>query len=662
MKLSNKKQKYIKKSYPEKSVKQLASELNVSAKIVREVLGPDNTLTDRADLPPDRIQLINKTIGWLSVLVLTLAPFVFIRHIYEFNKLPQRVFIQTFVFVLVLFWFIKIRLQGRVEISGNPINGAALFFIIWSFLSLFWAHNLYEGLISVLHWNACGLFFFIIANNLREEKWMTRMLIGCMLACLGMSLLGMGQYLFEIDWVPQATHLGPAANFGNKNLASQFLSMVIPLTWIAVLFRQNLFIKWLGFITSVIATIFLIYTDTRAGWIAFVVSLILVAFLLYMDSGKDDSYVRFAWRQGLLFLLAVGIVFIFANLSSTGFQFRLGRIAERAASVGKVTELEKAVEKAPDESAYSSIQLRMAIWRNALEMIKDRPLLGYGAGNMKIYYPLYHRKAIVDKESGLRFRLEQAHNDYVQILVELGIIGFIVFGGLLTGFLFMVRRILKNISSPEKRLITIGIAGGVTGFAVQAVFSFPLQTAVPPFLFFAFLGIAAACCHKTVRGFAIPGIAAVFLLLCTLMLGTLQLKYNIKNILSAKYYYATLVAEKAGTWHHLLQSGLASYRYNPLRLQSLAMAARGYGETGRMEKSIRAFEKVVRAYPNDIVALSNLGISYSKTGQNMKAATTLERAIKMYPDEPSLRKELERVIRNIKTPDRGLKIDRSLFQ
>jgi hypothetical protein len=134
MTLSNKKQKYIKRSYPGKPVKQLASEPDVSAKVVREVLGPDKTCKDRAGISSDRVQLINKAIGWLSVFTLTFAPFVFIRHIYEFNKLPQRVFIQTFVFVLVLLWFIKIWLQGRVEISRIPINWVVFCFIIWSFL------------------------------------------------------------------------------------------------------------------------------------------------------------------------------------------------------------------------------------------------------------------------------------------------------------------------------------------------------------------------------------------------------------------------------------------------------------------------------------------------------------------------------------------------
>jgi tetratricopeptide (TPR) repeat protein len=295
-------------------------------------------------------------------------------------------------------------------------------------------------------------------------------------------------------------------------------------------------------------------------------------------------------------------------------------------------------------------------------MIKERPLLGYGAGNMKVYYPLYHRKAVDDKESGLRFRLEQAHNDYVQILVELGIIGFILFGGLLIGFLFMVRHILTENSYPEERLVTIGIAGGVSGFAVQAVFSFPLQTAVPPFLLFAFLGISAAYYHKRARSISMTPVLAALILLVTLTLGILQTRYNIRNLLSAKYYYAALVAEKMESWNRLLQDGLTSYHYNPLRLQSLSMAARGYGETGQMEEAIRAFEKVTQKYPNDIVALSNLGTAYAKAGQNDKAVMTLERALKMYPDEPSIKEQLEWVTKKAKNPDRGFKVDKSLIE
>ena len=79
---------------------------------------------------------------------------------------------------------------------------------------------------------------------------------------------------------------------------------------------------------------------------------------------------------------------------------------------------------------------RSHFWSVTLDVIKAHPLIGSGLGSFSVIYTRY------DSRNGL-FRLEQAHNDYLQILSDAGIVG-----GLL-GLSFLVILFRKRFCPPQ---------------------------------------------------------------------------------------------------------------------------------------------------------------------------------------------------------------------
>jgi O-antigen ligase len=71
---------------------------------------------------------------------------------------------------------------------------------------------------------------------------------------------------------------------------------------------------------------------------------------------------------------------------------------------------------------------RIDIWRDSLVIVKDHPL-GIGLGNFKDVFPVYNASNISDT------RYLYAHNDYLHLLIEAGIPGFLA---LVSGFLFFL--------------------------------------------------------------------------------------------------------------------------------------------------------------------------------------------------------------------------------
>jgi O-antigen ligase len=125
---------------------------------------------------------------------------------------------------------------------------------------------------------------------------------------------------------------------------------------------------------------------------------------------------------------------------------------------------------------------RAHFWQGTWQMIKDRPLLGAGLGAFGTVYPRY------DTSSGL-YRLEQAHNDYLQILSDAGIVG-----GLL-GLVFVValfRMAVARMQSHDKfrRGVALGALAGCAGVLVHSFFDFTLHTTANALLFLLLAALA----------------------------------------------------------------------------------------------------------------------------------------------------------------------------
>jgi O-antigen ligase len=118
-------------------------------------------------------------------------------------------------------------------------------------------------------------------------------------------------------------------------------------------------------------------------------------------------------------------------------------------------------------------------------MIEGNLPFGVGFGAYGVAYTKY------DEASGFE-RVEQAHNDYLQVVADAGIVGSIL--GLT--FLFLVFRNglaaikVKNI---ERRGVATGAFAGIFGVLTHSLFDFNLHTTAVALLFLTLLAMLAAC-------------------------------------------------------------------------------------------------------------------------------------------------------------------------
>ena len=87
--------------------------------------------------------------------------------------------------------------------------------------------------------------------------------------------------------------------------------------------------------------------------------------------------------------------------------------------------IQEAVNSISDEKlSYTTTGARMLIWKSALELFLEKPLFGYGTGDVKHELVGVYKKYNYDYLADYQLN---AHNQYLQMLIAIGLIGSIIF-------------------------------------------------------------------------------------------------------------------------------------------------------------------------------------------------------------------------------------------
>ena len=133
-----------------------------------------------------------------------------------------------------------------------------------------------------------------------------------------------------------------------------------------------------------------------------------------------------------------------------------------------------------------NVAQRLFIWRIAFEMYSLKPVLGMGPGSFKIKY-LEHQKDFLKRSADpeafddLAGNAKEAHNDYIQMLVECGTAGLAA----MLYFFFVIYKsgVSYLFSTPEAeaggdKFLTLALLISLTAYLTGALADFPFH--VPP--------------------------------------------------------------------------------------------------------------------------------------------------------------------------------------
>ncbi len=147
-----------------------------------------------------------------------------------------------------------------------------------------------------------------------------------------------------------------------------------------------------------------------------------------------------------------------------------------------------------------SYKQRKLAYAAELDMLLDKPIGGWGAGNFRHGFRKFQDiEAERDQLGGLymerkelNFFWQHAHNDYLEFLIELGIVGTLILFSIPGYFFWIIFR-----SSRWKDPVTLMLLAGLGSTLVHALIDFPFRNPAVLSTWFAILAIAAQRCSKS---------------------------------------------------------------------------------------------------------------------------------------------------------------------
>lgn len=229
-----------------------------------------------------------------------------------------------------------------------------------------------------------------------------------------------------------------------------YLNLVLPFCLAFAIGGTDSVLRTLSRWCLALAAIALLLTQSRGGLLAFVAILLVYTYLSANDRKTGIRQVAFVLIACLLAAAVVGLFFQ-----------RLGEIDD-----------------------FTTVS-RLAIWAGAFTVFAQSPLFGTGFGNLRgLMGGLLN---LPDGWTG------DAHNLYLELLAETGLIGFMVFSGLIVVALRTAQRQLRKTENHFNKMIGVATFAAICGVLVHGTVDYLFHTTPQvTALFFLVLGLLTA--------------------------------------------------------------------------------------------------------------------------------------------------------------------------
>ncbi|MEO8053057.1 MAG: O-antigen ligase family protein, partial [Acidobacteriota bacterium] len=461
------------------------------------------------------------------------------------------------------------------------------------------------------------VFLFVreITRRAREEwRWILfipLVMIGVLEAAIGLSQNA------EAAEVVSGT-------YGNRNHFAGLLEMILPGTiacGIALVkgdgFRSPSILHTLSgsamFVAATSIFVAIVYSQSKMGFVATLVGLLAMG-IVALGSGLP---VRRKW---------IGVAGLAAILLGVFIFFPSGQTIEGFGNAF-----------ADDSTAEG----RLPIAADTLHLIADFPIFGSGLGTYASAFAKYQ-----SGNSDVGF--DYAHNDYLQLLAELGIVGFSLLTLCIVAIVTKVYRIATYELDSTHRLLGLGCFAGMLAMALHSLVDFNLYMPANAMVLVWIAGIAtglpsASNVRSQKTTWRIPLKPVVLALCCVLLvfsIGWLIFGAKFSTDAQAERHFcrfgicdidSVLAAQPgvaggsfAGAPQPLLIEAVRRDPSAPGRWSDLgqALAARG-----QIEQARKCFANALRLGPNVPPLLLTAAKVYEKTGDHANALKIVARAL-----------------------------------
>jgi len=499
---------------------------------------------------------------------------------------------------------------------SRAIFPSIILFSLITYLSFFSSHSFSEWIFEALKTTLFFAFIFeAVLVFLLNREYLLLFSKFMIINTIILGIIGLLQYYFNIlDFSPSPTM--PHGLMWHRNQYAEFL-------FLSSSFIVYGFLRLPGYwrhgaVVSLILCLYnIIISTTRSVWLAIVVSGIFCVVMSRFTRRPDLKQQQPTNRRNNKKKKS-------AKTSQTELYIL---IAVLVLGIALATFVINNVELRTGDNG------RLNWWINSVKMILDHPLLGVGAGNWKIIFPLYGYRTTPETVA-----IIQPHNDYIWILAEIGIFGFIFYISIYIFALYYIYHIRKLSDDAESRLKAMVMCFVLVGYAIFSFFCYPRERIEHTVYLALILAVIIETYHSqfNVRR-RIPSVISFSILISTALLSLLAIYDGFNRIHSENQLKDAHFSRRNLDYPEIIDvvDKVINPFYTVHRFNNPLRGYTGYAHVilGEYPKAIEDFEKALEEFPYNVKVLNNLAFAYSQVNNYDKAIACYKKSLMIFPDD-----------------------------
>ena len=353
--------------------------------------------------------------------------------------------------IISIFSYIK-KAPLKIELEFNLTDILVVSFLFYSFIRLLYSdYQSWDNEQFITFFFLVILYFiwkYVFNEGFKENQYTKSVLILIIafLSCGALEALTGILQLYDIIPGYVGSYFKVNGTFVNPDYFAGYLISVAPFAFGVYNFSVNKILKHIALVTFLLSIFILPSIYIRSSWLALFGGLIYILYYRYSIKSKLQVIFNSNFKK----IILAASIFIIIFLSA----FSLHSLK-------------------PD-----SANGRLLIWKISGMMIKDNSIFGIGYDRFETDYNIYQAEYFVDNsddyEELLADNVNRAHNEYLQIWSETGIIGLVLWLGIFISALSGFSANNGRVSAPP-RFFSVSAKSSIISILIYAFFSFPLH-------------------------------------------------------------------------------------------------------------------------------------------------------------------------------------------
>lgn len=401
----------------------------------------------------------------LFLILFLLTPFIYFESLYNKVDLPRFAYVSLLALLWFISWIIQVK-SKKSTLNWHPLFLLIIFLLFFASVSFTWAQGnmTYEAEIY-FYVSLVIICFMSMQATFDEIVRFCRIASVATMACAIIGVLqNFGFNLFDFKQIAS-----PAATFINRNFATNFFELLLPVIIMLFVISKNNKEAWLSTISISMVVSYLILTKSRGANLSTFITLILIfiAIQLFPVFKKQITLISALYKKQIIVIIFVP--FLLAYLPSKVFQpeFKETRF---------LTYFSK--------NKQNSISHRLNANINSFSLLKENPLLGVGLGGFQENFRPYLQSILAKNKINSDFI--QLHNEPLQLLIELGLVGgltLLLFFALLFRYSYLAIKYASEseldsgIKNDPIKMLYIGFCVAIMTSLTHSLVSFPYHQA-----------------------------------------------------------------------------------------------------------------------------------------------------------------------------------------